>query len=301
LAAAPQVPEAVAVATIGAPAEPAHVAHHFTHALADIEAKGEAEVKLGGRPFRIKKQFVEDIARYNSRAGIAALNKALIVFHSPQDAVVGIENARMIFEAAKHPKSFISLDDADHMLSQRADAKYVARVLAAWAELYIGLAEEMDQKRQAAKPAAVVVTETGANPAQGISPLTQSITIGRHRLTADEPTELGGSDLGPNPYDLLLSALGACTAMTLRLYAEHKGWSLEKVSVHLNHAKIHASDCRACETKDGRIDRIDRVVILEGQLDDAQRQRLLEIADKCPVHQTLSREIHIDTKPLIDG
>lgn len=288
LAAAAQVPEATAVATIGAPADPAHVAEHFTESRPEIEAAGEAEVLLVGRPFRIKKQFLEDIEAQKLEPAIAGLRKALLVFHAPRDAIVGIDNASRIFAAAKHPKSFVSLDDADHLLSRKDDAIYVAEVLAAWARRYLGASESGHELRAAAGE--VVVEETGEGK------FTQRIAAGPHLLTADEPESYGGLDSGPTPYDLLLAGLGACTSMTLRLYAERKGLSLARTRVTLRHGKIHAEDCASCETKEGRIDRIERVIALEGSLDDAERQRLLEIADKCPVHRTLESEILIETR-----
>jgi len=294
LAAAHRVPEAVAVATIGAPADPAHVARLFTDKRAEIEAKGEAEVLLVGRPFRIRKQFLDDVANQNSAAKLAQLGKALLIFHAPRDQIVGIENAGVIFQAAKHPKSFVSLDDADHLLTRRADAIYVADMLAVWADRYIGaVGERLREPIAPQEEGTVVVSERGADAARGISRLAQEIFVGHHRLTADEPTEAGGSDLGPNPYDLLLAALGACTSMTLRLYADHKQWPLERTTVRLSHEKIHAADCADCETKEGKIDSIERTIEIAGPLDAAQRQRLLEIAEKCPVHRTLHSEIKI--------
>ena len=289
LAAAARVPEARAVATIAAPADPAHVAAHFTAARAEIEAAGEAEVQLVGRPFRIKKQFLEDIAAHRLETAIGGLKKALMVFHAPRDATVGIDNASRIFLAARHPKSFVSLDDADHLLSRRSDAVYVAEVLAAWAGRYLG-------EQEAAAPAlrapagSVVVEETG----EGI--FTQRIAAGPHALTADEPESSGGLDMGPSPYDFLLAALGACTSMTLRLYADRKGLALERTRVTLSHDKIHAEDCAACETKEGKLDRIERVIEMTGDLAPEERRRLLEIADKCPVHRTLHSEILIETR-----
>lgn len=289
LAAAAQVPEATAVATIAAPADPAHVAEHFTEARAEIEAAGEAEVLLVGRPFRIKKQFLEDIEGHRLEAAIGGLKKALMVFHAPRDAVVGIDNASRIFLAARHPKSFVSLDDADHLLSRKSDAIYVAEVLAAWAGRYLGMTQERDVKAPADH---VVVEETGEGR------FTQHIAAGRHVLRADEPESVGGLDSGPSPYDLLLASLGACTSMTLRIYADHKGLALEKTRVTLSHAKIHAEDCEHCETREGKLDRIERRIELTGQLSGAERQRLLEIADRCPVHRTLHSEILIETKAV---
>jgi uncharacterized OsmC-like protein/alpha/beta superfamily hydrolase len=293
LAAAHRISEAVAVATIGAPADPAHAVHLLTDKREEIETRGEAEVLLAGRPFRIKKQFLEDIAMQNNATALADLGKALLIFHAPRDQIVGIENAGLIFQAARHPKSFVSLDDADHLLTRRADAIYVADVLAAWATRYIGSRGVPVSEPVAPEEGRVVVRELGADPGHGLSRLAQEILVGRHRLAADEPASAGGSDTGPNPYDLLLAALGACTSMTLRLYADHKQWPLEGTTVHLSHAKIHAADCADCETKEGKIDRIEREIELRGPLDTAQRQRLLEIAEKCPVHRTLHSEIKI--------
>jgi uncharacterized OsmC-like protein/alpha-beta hydrolase superfamily lysophospholipase len=286
LAAAGRIPEAAAVATIGAPAEPAHVQHLFQDARPEIEAKGEAEVKLAGRTFTIKKQFLDDIAATRLEAAIAGLRKALLVFHAPRDATVGIDNAARIFTAAKHPKSFVSLDDADHLLSRHEDAAYLAEVLAAWAGRYLDRKEREPLK---AKPGSVVVQEAGKGK------FAQRIAAGPHQLRADEPESFGGNDSGPGPYDLLLAGLGACTSITLRLYADRKAWPLSRVTVNLAHDKIHAEDCAECETKSGRLDRITRRLSLEGELDDAQRARLLEIADKCPVHRTLESEVVITT------
>jgi putative redox protein len=290
LAAAGRVPEAKAVATVGAPAEPAHVAAHFTAARPEIEAAGEAEVLLVGRPFRIKKQFLEDIEKHRLADAIGGLKKALMVFHAPRDATVGIDNASAIFLAAKHPKSFVSLDDADHLLSRKSDAIYVAEVLAAWAGRYLGAAEAAPELR--ARAGEVIVEETGEGT------FTQRIAAGRHQLRADEPESVGGLDSGPGPYDLLLAGLGACTSMTLRMYAERKGLPLERTRVTLTHDKIHAEDCADCETKEGKIDRIERRIQMTGDLTAEQRKRLLEIADKCPVHRTLHSEIVIATEAV---
>lgn len=287
LAAAAGVPEARAVATIAAPADPAHVAKHFTEAQLEIEARGEAEVLLVGRPFRIKKQFLDDIATHRLEAAIGGLKKALMVFHAPRDATVSIDNASRIFLAARHPKSFVSLDDADHLLSRRSDAVYVAEVLAAWAGRY--LTPQAADALADAPAGAVVVAETGEGK------FTQHVAAGRHHLMADEPEAVGGLDMGPSPYDFLLAALGSCTSMTLRLYAERKGLSLERTRVTLSHEKIHAEDCATCETREGKIDRIRRVIELTGNLTPEERRRLLEIADKCPVHRTLHSEILIET------
>ncbi len=294
LAAAPEIPEAVAVVTIGAPSAPAHVQHLSHGALEQIAAEGEAEVEIGGRLFRVKRLFLEDISQQHLSDALGKLKKALLVFHAPRDQTVGIENAGEIFAAAKHPKSFISLDDADHLLSRKADAVYVAEVLSAWVGRYLDGAAEAAPAPEAAE-GAVVVTETGEGP------FAQRITAGRHVLRADEPPSVGGKNSGPTPYDLLLAGLGACTSMTLRMYAGRKKLPLERVSVALRHEKIHAQDCADCETTEGRVDRIEREITLSGPLDAEQRQRLLEIADKCPVHRTLESEIKVVTALAADS
>ncbi|MGF1627046.1 MAG: alpha/beta fold hydrolase, partial [Alphaproteobacteria bacterium] len=252
LAAAGKVPEVKAVATIAAPFDPAHVKQHFGEALDAIARDGEAEVRLVGRPFRIRKQFLDDIDAQAKSGAIGRLRAALMVMHAPRDEIVGIENARLIFDAARHPKSFISLDSADHLLTDRADAAYAANVLAAWAERYV--ADQADAASPEPPPAAgaVAVSETHRGRLQ------QAVRVGAHRLTADEPREAGGDDSGPSPYDLLSAALGTCTSMTLRLYADHKRLPLEHVAVEVAHDRIHAEDCASCETREGRIDRFTR-------------------------------------------
>ena len=289
LAAARQIPEAAAVATIGAPFDPAHIRHLLETALGEIEAAGEAEIALAGRRFRIRQQFLDDIGNQNPHETIGKLRKALLIFHSPRDTTVDIENAAQIFMAARHPKSFVSLDKADHLLTRKEDAAYVALVLAAWASRYTDQ-PLMQAVPSPAAPDVVTVSETREGQ------FTQTVHVGRHRLRADEPVSLGGDDSGPSPYDFLLAGLGACTSMTLRMYATQKQWPLERVTVHLKHEKIHAQDCSECETKEGRIDRIEREIEIAGDLDEAQRTRLLEIANKCPVHRTLHSEVWVPTR-----
>ena len=286
LAAAHRIAEARAVVTIAAPFDPAHVAGLFSDRVDEIESKGEIEVTLVGRPFRIRRALLADIAGQNLTECIAGLRKALLVFHSPTDETVAIDNASRIFTAAKHPKSFISLAGADHLLRRPSDAAYVAHVVAAWAERYLDMAAPT---QPSADPREVLVRETRHGTFQ------QEITTGRHRLLADEPVAAGGLDSGPGPYDLLLAALGACTSMTLRLYAERKKLPLARTRVRLRHSRIYAADCAECETKEGMLDRIERIITLEGELDAEQRKRLIEIADKCPVHRTLTSEINIRT------
>lgn len=290
LAAASQIPEAKAIATIAAPSDPSHVTGLFADHVAAIRTEGRVDVSLAGRPFTIKREFLDDIAEHNLMAEIAKLHRALLILHAPTDDTVGIDNATKIFLAAKHPKSFVSLDHADHLLSDRHDAAYAAGVIAAWAQRYIGAEPPAPTAGAPEVPRLVTVQETGDGKFQ------QQISIGPHRLLADEPASVGGRDSGPGPYDLLLSALGACTAMTMRLYAERKALPLDRVTVTLRHAKIHAEDCAECETKAGLLDRIERVIDIKGDLSAEQRAKLIEIADKCPVHRTLTSEVSIITR-----
>ncbi|NEE03269.1 OsmC family protein [Phytoactinopolyspora halotolerans] len=288
LAAAERIPEVRAVATIGAPADPAHVTDLFAGDRSEIETSGEATVQLAGRPFRVRREFLTDIAAQPQHERIAALDRPLLVLHAPGDLIVGIDNAREIFDTARHPKSFVSLDDADHLLTDRGDAAYAATVIAAWADRYLPSTPPPDGDTPA-EPGTVVVTDTGTGR------FTQRVTAGKHLMIADEPRSVGGDDAGPTPYGLLLAALGTCTSMTIRMYAERKGWSLRSTTVTMQHDRIHAEDCANCETQAGMLDRIRREVRLDGDLDDEQRARLLQIADKCPVHRTLRSEIVIET------
>ena len=289
LAAAHQIPDTKAIVTIAAPSDPAHVTGQFADSIEKIRKDGQAEVSLAGRPFTIKRQFLDDVAEHGLMAHIAGLHKALLVMHAPTDDTVGIDNATRIFVAAKHPKSFVSLAGADHLLSNRRDALYVADVIAAWAARYLdpGSSTEADGDREA--PRQVVVRETRNGKFQ------QTVTVGPHQLLADEPVAAGGDDTGLSPYDLLLAGLGACTSMTMRLYADRKSLPLERTTVTLKHSKIHAEDCAECETKAGMLDQIERVIAMEGALSSEQRQKLMEIADKCPVHRTLTSEVRILT------
>jgi uncharacterized OsmC-like protein/fermentation-respiration switch protein FrsA (DUF1100 family) len=289
LAAAAQISDAKAVVTIAAPSDPAHVTGMFKDRLEDIRNLGKVEVSLAGRPFHISREFLDDIAEQNLMAQVSKLHKALLVMHAPTDDTVGIDNATKIFVAAKHPKSFVSLAGADHLLSQKNDATYVADVIAAWVTRYLDpvLPEEAVDPGEA--PRHVVVRETRNSKFQ------QTVSIGPHRLLADEPVAAGGEDSGPGPYDFLLAGLGACTSMTMRLYAERKSLPLERVTVTLKHSKIYAEDCAECDTKAGMLDQIERVIAMEGALDAEQRRKLMEIADKCPVHRTLTSEIRIVT------
>ncbi|WP_375230833.1 bifunctional alpha/beta hydrolase/OsmC family protein [Roseobacter sp. S98] len=276
-----------AVATIGAPFDPGHVTHNFADAVPEIEAQGSAEVSLGGRPFRIGRAFLEDVAGSALTDALPALNAALLVLHAPRDSIVSIDNASQIFLGAKHPKSFVTLDTADHLVSRAEDAEYAADLIATWAGRYL------DLRRPAPPPGApegvLRVTEADADG------FLADITSGDgHHLVADEPLAYGGTNKGLSPYGLLSAGLGACTTMTLRMYARQKGWPLERVSVDVTHDKVHAQDART--SVGDKIDTWHRRITVTGPLDAAQKARLLEIADKCPVHRTLERSSTVITE-----
>lgn len=296
LAAAERIPETRAVATIAAPSDTEHLLHLLGESRREIEETGEAEVYLAARPFRIRRQFLDDIASQPQAARIHRLDAALLVMHSPSDTTVEIDNARRILDAARHPKSFVALDGADHLLTRPADARFAASILAAWSTRYLddepasaaAPAASSDSPAMASEEGVVIVSDTGR------APYGQRITAGRHVLSADEPAPVG-HDTGPSPYDLLLAGLGACTSMTLRMYASRKKWPLEGVTVSLRHSRIHAKDCADCETQSGRLDHVERVIDVTGDLDAEQRRRLLYIADRCPVHRTLQSEVDVHT------
>jgi putative redox protein len=294
LQAAAEIESARAVVTIGAPYDPAHIRHLLADSIDRIEAEGEADVVIAGRRFRIRKEFLDDLEGTRTAQRIAALGLPLLVLHSPADTVVSIDNAARIHADAAHPKALVSLDDADHLLTSERDSIYVGRVLAAWASRFIGDRPAPSLAELRAGAARVVARTRGDG-------FLTDIVAGGHGLQSDEPIAVGGTDVGPTPYDLLASALGACTAMTLRMYARRKNWPLEEVHVRLRHSKVHALDDKeACESRPARLDRIERAIEMTGPLDDAQRARMLEIADRCPVHQTLDRGVVIETAAAPD-
>ncbi|MBX3616106.1 bifunctional alpha/beta hydrolase/OsmC family protein [Nitrosomonas sp.] len=293
LAVAHDIPSVKAVITIGAPATAAHVKHLFADSYKKLNDESVVSVQLSGRSFNIKRQFIDDLEKYNSAEHIGALKKALLILHSPVDTIVSIDEAARIYSAAKHPKSFVSLDHADHLLSNPVDSRYVAEVIAAWAKRYLtNDSLSIEPKEQSISEGTVVVRERDKK-------FTREILTHRHRLMSDEPIASGGSDLGLNPYELLLAALGSCTSMTLRMYANHKQIDLQDIRVELHHSRIHADDCSDCEKQKTLIDVLTRTIQLTGNLSDQQRNRLLEIANQCPVHKTLQGKIRIDTN-LVD-
>ena len=290
LSVAADIPEVKGVVTIGAPSDAEHVLHNFSADIDAIEQHGKAEVSLAGRPFTIQKQFVDDVRSSKLVDRIAAMKSPLLVLHSPIDQTVGIENAGEIFGAARHPKSFVSLDQADHLLSHSEDAAYAASVIAGWADRYL----PADTPRTDEAIESVRVTETREGKFQ------QTVLAGKHRLFADEPESYGGLDSGPSPYDYLSIALGACTGMTLRMYADRKGLDLGRISVEVSHAKIHSRDCVECDharqESNTRIDRFSRVITIEGGAPEGLEDKILEIADKCPVHRTLEASSVVATE-----
>lgn len=288
LRAAPSLPSVVAVATLGAPSDPSHVTHLFSESLEDIAREGEATVDLGGRPFTIRQQFLEDISATSLEESLRNLGAALLVMHSPVDQIVGVENAAEIFRGARHPKSYISLDDADHLMRRVQDAEYAASVIASWADRY--LPASVPTTSEEAPDGSVVVSEVAPDG------FTQDILVGgKHALVADEPLDIGGRDLGPTPYQFVSMGLGACTSMTMRLYARRKKIALTHVSVVVTHDKRHAVECEACETKAPLQDHFHRSISMEGDLTPEDVDALLRIADKCPVHRTLEAVSHIST------
>lgn len=288
LHAAREIPDAVAVATIGSPADPVHVTHLLGDQKETICEVGEAEVELAGRPFVIKKQFIDDLEAQDIDAVVGSLRKALLIFHAPLDDTVSVDNAGLLFQKAKHPKSFVSLDNADHLLSKEADSRYVGHVLAAWASKYLA-ASGTEQKPLTTH--GDVVAQTG-----GDAGFYTQINAGGHALVADEPKSVGGTERGPSPYELVSSGLAACTTMTLQMYARRKKWPLEYAVTHVHHSKQHLEDCEDCDNPKAKIDVFVREIEVTGPLDETQRARLLEIAEKCPVHKTLHSKAHIETK-----
>lgn len=286
LAAANMIPSSKAVVTIGAPAEPAHVQHLIQSATPEIEANGVARVQIGYQQFNIRKQFLEDINRQTLQHKIKKLGKALLILHAPQDGVVSVDNAEKIYLAAKHPKSFISLDRADHLLSNKEDGHYVGEVIAGWASRYIDKGTTASLKSNA--QVAVRLNKADA--------FTSEVKAGKHQFVADEPKSVGGYDFGPSPYELVSAGLGACTVMTLHMYARRKKWDLQEVVCHINHHKNYEETLTATDGKPQKIDVFSKTITLLGDLDETQKARLIEIADRCPVHRTLHGKIKVETK-----
>ncbi len=289
--AAAEIPEVNAIATIGAPSNPVHVKHLLKSGLEEIEANGEAVVNLSGRDFKIKKQFVDDLETKSLPETAKRLRKPLLIMHSPQDDTVDIKNAEEIYVAAHHPKSFVSLDGADHLLFNKNDSLYVGEVVAGWAKRYLSTEDRVDTSLKSKHQVAASLDAQDG--------FTTQMKVGNHYLLADEPESYGGNDFGPSPYELVSAGLSACTAMTIQMYARHKGWPLDNVEVHTSYDKKHAEDCENCETDSAKIDTFEREIRLTGDLDAQQKERMMQIADKCPVHRTLHSETQVISR-LID-
>ncbi|HEX2139433.1 MAG TPA: bifunctional alpha/beta hydrolase/OsmC family protein [Woeseiaceae bacterium] len=288
LRAAAEIPSAVAIATIGAPSHPSHVIERFEDAVAEIRTLGEAAVELAGRTFTLRRSFLSDLERHPLPESLGGLRTALLFMHSPLDEIVELDNASELFLEAKHPKSFVTLDDADHLLTREEDARYAGRVLSAWAEKYLFGVDEPAEGLSASAGEAIARTRSTS--------LTTELNAAGHRLITDEPESYGGDNLGPTPYDLLSAGLAGCTTMTLQMYARHKGLALDTATARVRHDKTHAKDCADCESEEGKIDEFQRSIVLTGDLTEDERQRLLDIADRCPVHKTLHGVIRIRTR-----
>ncbi|NGX84832.1 bifunctional alpha/beta hydrolase/OsmC family protein [Aequorivita sp. KMM 9714] len=275
-----------AVAVINSPSDPSHVMHLLKDSEQEITRKGEAKVNLGGVDFTIKKQFLDDLENNTLKDVVSDLRKALLILHSPQDNTVGIKNAEKIYIAAHHPKSFVSLDGVDHLLSKKEDSKYVGEVIAGWASRYVDIPAAKEIKSKSKVAASLGQDEK----------FTTNLKVGDHYLIADEPKSFGGNNFGPSPYEFLSAGLAACTVMTIQMYARRKNWNVGNVSVHIDYSKEHAIDCEDCEKDSSKIDTFKREIKLVGNLTDEQKAKLMQIADKCPVHKTLHSKTQIITK-----
>lgn len=286
LFAAKEIESVKAVTTIAAPSTTAHVQHLIENNVDEIEKNGEAKVNIGGRSFKIKKQFLEDIDKHELKPYLSELRKSLLIMHSPQDNIVSINNAEELYVAARHPKSFVSLDGAEHLLAAEGDAAYAGNVIATWASRYLTIPNKE-------------IPESNADVVAGLEKedaFTTRMKAGNHTFLADEPISSGGKDYGPTPYQFLSSGLASCTSMTLQMYAKRKKWPLEDVETHVYYSREHEDDCENCEKSNTKIDTFKREIKLYGDLDEKQKKRLLEIADRCPVHKSLTSATTIETK-----
>ena len=286
--AADRIPSIKAVAVINSPSHPSHLMHLLKSSAAEINEQGKAKVNLGGVDFTIKKQFLDDLKNKPLAEMVKNFGKALLILHSPQDNTVGISNAEEIYKAAQHPKSFVSLDGADHLLTRKTDSEYVGSVIASWAARYVDIPEIKNMKNNSNIAASLDAEDN----------FTTHLKLGKHFLVADEPTSFGGNDFGPSPYEYVSGGLASCTAMTIQMYAKRKKWNLTNVTVTVDHQKEHASDCINCEDSSSKIDVFNIDITLVGELDNDQRKRLMEIGAKCPVHKTLDSEIQISMNLL---
>ncbi|WP_296385039.1 bifunctional alpha/beta hydrolase/OsmC family protein [Winogradskyella sp.] len=288
IVAASQLENIKAVATIGAPATVEHVTHHFSHAIEEVANKGEVEINIGGRPFKVNQEFVNDFGKTDLPAITKKLRKPILVMHAPFDRIVGIENAQQLYHNALHPKSFVSLHDADHLLMNSKHSEYAGRMIGEWVKLYFPqLENEMLSTEGEQLVAHLDLIENN---------FTTQLQTQKHTFIGDEPSSVGGDDFGPSPYEYLNAAIATCTAMTLKLYAERKKWDLQEVYVYISHARKHSDELMLDVEKPGYLDHISKRLKFIGNLDDTQKQRLKEIASRCPVHKTVASEVVFDTK-----
>ncbi len=290
LVAASKIEAVKAVATVGAPATVSHVTHLFSHQVQDIKEKGNVKVNIGGRPFIINEDFIAEFDKTDLPAIVKNLRKPLLIMHSPFDKIVGVENAERLYHNAHHPKSFVTLDDADHLLTEEKDSQYVGDVIGTWAKRYFPKAEN------------VMLSTEGEQLVGHLNILednfTTSIQTKNHSFIADEPASIGGSDFGPSPYEYLNAALAACTVMTLKLYAERKQWDLQEVYVYVSHSRKHSDDLQVEVEKPKYLDHISKKLKFVGNLDATQIERLKEIASRCPVHKTIASEVIFETEVI---
>ena len=288
LVAASQIETVKAVATVGAPANVSHVKHLFSHGIEAVKEKGEVEINIGGRPFKINQDFIEAFDNTDLPSIVKQLRKPLLIMHSPFDKIVGVENAQELYHNAHHPKSFVSLDDADHLLTEEKDSKYVGDIIGTWAKRYFPKVEN-------------IMLETEGEQLVGHLNIlednfTTSIQTKNHTLIADEPASIGGSDFGPSPYEYLNAGLAACTVMTLKMYAERKKWDLQEVFVYISHSRVHSNDLNVSVDKSKYLDHISKKLKFVGNLDIQQKERLKEIASRCPVHKTIASQVVFNTQ-----
>ena len=278
-----------AVVSIAAPSYVKHVTKHFEGLADTINKNGEAVISIGGRPFKIKKQFIDDLEAHNLEDEVKLLRKPLLILHSPQDLIVGIENAASLYHQAMHPKSFISLDGADHLITNKKDAFYVAEVISSWVKRYVEIKKEEKEVKDTEGEQVLVYHET-------IVPFTNHIYTKTHHIYGDEPAEFGGDDLGLSPYELLNAAIGSCTVLTLKLYAQRKQWDLKEVFVYLSYSRKHAAELKLEIEEMGQLDHISKKIKLIGNLTEEQKNKLKETASKCPVHKTVANKVYFETQ-----
>lgn len=292
LTAATKLDAVKAIATIGAPATVSHVKHLFSQEANALKEGELTKINIGGRPFNINPEFVENFDKTDLPSIVKQLRKPLLIMHSPIDTIVGIKNAEQIYHNAHHPKSYVTLDNADHLLSESQDSQYAGTVIGAWVQRYFEATPQMQLQTHNEQVVGYLNLKEDN--------FTTSIQTQHHSMIADEPASIGGDDFGPSPYEYLSASLVACTAMTLKMYAARKQWDLQEVLVYVSHSRKHSDDLGIELEKPTFLDHMSKKIKLIGALDDKQRHRLKEIASKCPVHKTLAGNVIFDTILLED-